>query len=148
MLSICSHITKRSKEFDKKGRIAAAHGRFSGIRHVAPLRTPPKARFLRPTKVENPNGISIGSAVLGDRFALCYRTVVLTCLSCLSVTLACCGQMVRWIKMKFGMEVGVGPRHILLDGDPASPPKKGHSSPHFSVHALWPNGRMDQYDTW
>jgi len=34
--------------------------------------------------------------------------------------------------VKLGMEVdlGLGPGHIVLDGDPA-PPKKGYSSPHF-----------------
>ena len=41
------------------------------------------------------------------------------CLSALSVTLVCCGQTVRWIKMKLGMELGLGPGHIVLDGDPA-----------------------------
>jgi len=42
------------------------------------------------------------------------------CLSChvLSVTLVYCGQTVGWIKMKLGMEVGLGPDHIVLDGDP------------------------------
>ena len=29
--------------------------------------------------------------------------------------------------MKPGMEEGLGPGHIVLDGDPASPPPKGHS---------------------
>ena len=29
--------------------------------------------------------------------------------------------------MKLGMEEGLGPGHIVLDGDPASPPPKGHS---------------------
>jgi len=37
--------------------------------------------------------------------------------------LAYCGQMVGWIKMKLGMEVGVDPGHIVLDGDPAAPPQ-------------------------
>ena len=41
------------------------------------------------------------------RFALCYRTVVL------SVTLVYCGQTVRRIKMKPGMQVGLIPAHIL-----------------------------------
>ena len=41
------------------------------------------------------------------------------CLSALSVTLVCCGQTLRWIKMKLGMELGLGPGHIVLDGDPA-----------------------------
>jgi len=60
------------------------------------------------------------------RFALCYQTVVClsVCLSvcpglsCLSVTLVYCGQTVGWIKMKLGMQVGLGPGHTVLDGDP------------------------------
>jgi len=28
-----------------------------------------------------------------------------------------CGQTARWIKMALGMEVGLGPRHIVLDDD-------------------------------
>jgi len=36
-------------------------------------------------------------------------------------------QTAAWIKMKFGMEVGLGPSHIVLDGDPAPPPPTGHS---------------------
>jgi len=32
-----------------------------------------------------------------------------------------CGQTVGWIKMPHGMEVDLGPGHIVLDGDPASP---------------------------
>jgi len=35
--------------------------------------------------------------------------------------------------MNLGVEVGRGPGHIVLDGDPASPPQKGHS-PQFSTH--------------
>ena len=31
-------------------------------------------------------------------------------------------QMAGWIKMLLGMEVGLGPRDIMLDGDPAPPP--------------------------
>jgi len=68
------------------------------------------------------------------RFDLCYRTVVLSiCPSVLSVTLVYCGQTVGWIKMKLGMQVGLGLGHIVLDGDPAPPPPEGHS-PHFSAH--------------
>ena len=33
----------------------------------------------------------------------------------------CCGQMVRWIQMPLGTEVGLVPGHIVLDGDPAQP---------------------------
>jgi len=39
------------------------------------------------------------------RFALCYRTVVLS-LSVLSMTLVHCGQTVGWIKMKLGKQGG------------------------------------------
>ena len=35
--------------------------------------------------------------------------------------------------MKLGTQVGLGPGHIALDGDPAPPPPKGHS-PQFSAH--------------
>jgi len=36
--------------------------------------------------------------------------------------------------MKLGMQVGLGPGHIVLDRDPALPPPKGHSLPQFSAH--------------
>ena len=55
--------------------------------------------------------------------------VPLSCVYCLSVTLVYCGQTVGWIKMKLG-EVGLGPGHIVLDGDPAPLPKRG-LSPNF-----------------
>jgi len=35
--------------------------------------------------------------------------------------------------MKLGFQVGLVPGHIVLDGDPAPPPRKGHS-PQFSAH--------------
>jgi len=67
-----------------------------------------------------------------------------------------CGQTAGWIKMLLGMEVGLGPGHIVLDGDPA-PPKGlshcvrwGHSYPKraqppiFSPCLLWPNGCPSQ----
>jgi len=64
---------------------------------------------------------------------LSYRSVVsLSCPVCLSVTLVYCGQTVRWINMTLGMKVGLGPGHIVLDGDPAPPPKGGHSPKIFS----------------
>ena len=77
-------------------------------------------------------------------FALCYQTVV--CLSllfdlsrpALSVTLVYCGQTVGWIKMKLGMQVGLGPTHIVLDGDPTPLPKgavpKEAEPPQFSAY--------------
>ena len=55
------------------------------------------------------------------------------CLSCLSVAFVHCGQTVGRIKMKFGMQVGLGPGHNVLDGDPAPAPPKGRS-PQFSAH--------------
>jgi len=48
------------------------------------------------------------------RFTLCYQAVVcLFCLSVLSVTLVYCGQMVGWIKMKLGVQLGFDPAHIV-----------------------------------
>ena len=72
---------------------------------------------------------------------------VLSCLSCLSVTLVYCGQTVGRVKMKLGMQVGLGPGHIVLDGDPAPPPPKG-SPPIFGPYLLQPNGWIDQDATW
>jgi len=51
------------------------------------------------------------------RFALFYRTAVLSV--CLFVTLVYCGQTVGWIKMKLGMQVGLGPGHIVLHEESA-----------------------------
>ena len=38
--------------------------------------------------------------------------------------------------MKLGTEVGLGPGHIVLDGNPALPPQKGHRTqpPKFFAH--------------
>ena len=58
--------------------------------------------------------------------------------SCLSVTLVYCGQTVGRIKMKLGMQVALGPGHIVLYGEPGPPPAKGHSSPNFGPYLLWP----------
>jgi len=63
----------------------------------------------------------------------------------LSVTLVYCGQTVRWIKMALGMEVGLGPGHIVLDGEPAASSKQWAERPLvFGPFLLWPNGWMDQ----
>jgi len=55
-----------------------------------------------------------------------------------------CGQTVGRIKMKLGMQVGFGPGHIVLDGDPAPPPQKGHNPltnfRPISVAAKWLHG--------
>jgi len=56
-----------------------------------------------------------------------------------------CGQTAGWIKMALGTEVGLGPGHIVLDGDPATPlpAKRGGQSPQiYGPFLLWPNGRM------
>jgi len=41
-----------------------------------------------------------------------------------------CGETAGWMKMPLSMEVDLSSGHIVLDGDPAPPPQKGHSSPH------------------
>jgi len=53
--------------------------------------------------------------------------------------------------MKLGVQVGLDPGHIALDGDPGPSPQRGTAPPpQFSVHIylLWPNGWMDQDATW
>ena len=51
--------------------------------------------------------------------------------------------------MKLGKQVGLGPCHIVLDGDPALPFPKGHNPhPIFGPYLLRPNGFMDQDATW
>ena len=49
--------------------------------------------------------------------------------------------------MKLDMEIGLGPDHFVLDGDPARP-KRGTASPLFGPCLLWPNSWMDQDATW
>jgi len=46
--------------------------------------------------------------------------------------------------MKLDRQVGLGPGHIVLDGDPATSSQKGHSPPIFGPCLLWPNGRPSQ----
>jgi len=52
--------------------------------------------------------------------------------------------------MPLGMKVGLGPDDFVLNGDSAPPPQKGGRapSPIFGPRLLWPNGWMDQIDTW
>ena len=50
--------------------------------------------------------------------------------------------------MKLGVQVGLGPGHIMLDGDPPPLPKKGTEPPVFGTCPLSPNGWMDQDETW
>ena len=58
-----------------------------------------------------------------------------------------CGQTTGWIKLALGTGVGLGPGHIVLDGDPAPPsPTKRAQQPLsiFGTCLLWPNGRPSQ----
>ena len=66
-----------------------------------------------------------GRTVLSDSLSVC---------PVLSVTLVYCGQTVGWIKMKLGMQVGLGPGHIVLGGDPAPLPQRGRALLQFSAH--------------
>jgi len=87
------------------------------------------------------DGRTVLPTVAPKRLSLCYRTVV--CLSVhLSVTLVYCGQRIRWIRMP--LVIDLGPRYIVLDGDPA-PSQRGTT---FGLCLLWPNGWMDQDVTW
>ena len=69
-----------------------------------------------------------------------YAIGPLSCLSCLSVLsvlsvlLVYRGQTVGWIKMQLGMQVSLGPGHIVSDGDPAPPPQRDTYPHQFSVH--------------
>jgi len=58
----------------------------------------------------------------------------------LSVCLSVCNVGVLWpngwIKMKLGMQVDVDSGHIVLGGNPATPPLKGHSHPIFGYREL------------
>jgi len=40
--------------------------------------------------------------------------------------------------MKLGTQVGLGPGHLVLDGDPAPLPKNGAQPPIFGPCLLWP----------
>ena len=55
-----------------------------------------------------------------------------------------CGQVAGWIKMPRGMELGLSPSDIVLDGDPAPLPQKGAEPPICGPYLLWPNSWMYQ----
>jgi len=60
-----------------------------------------------------------------------------------------CGQTVGCIKMKLGMQVGLGRGHIVLDGEWTQLlSSKGAHPPIFGPYLLWPNDWMDQDATW
>ena len=75
------------------------------------------------------------------KFGLFWATVCKTvcpilsarCLSVLSVTFVYLDQSVGRIKLPLGVEIGLGPGHIVLSGDPAPPPRRG-TPPQFSAH--------------
>ena len=52
-------------------------------------------------------------------------------LSVLSITLVYFGQTVGWIKMKLGVEVGLGPGHTCVRWGPSPSPPKGGGAPSF-----------------
>ena len=58
-----------------------------------------------------------------------------------------CGQMVGWMKVPLGVQVGLSPGHIVLDGDPA-PSQKVARPTIFGPCLLWPNSWMNQDATW
>ena len=66
------------------------------------------------------------------------------CLSCLSICDVGVLSPNGWMDQDETWHAG----HIVLDGDPAPPPPKGHSPPIFGPYLLWPNGCMDQDATW
>jgi len=93
------------------------------------------------------NGDAIFGRLFVKRFALCYRTAVMSvCLSvCLSVYLSVCDVRALWPSGRMDQDetwhagIGLGPGHTVLDGDSAHPLPKGHT-PNFrpiSVAAKW-----------
>ena len=60
--------------------------------------------------------------------------IVMRCTRLPSVTRVYCGQTVGRIKMKLGMQIGLCPGHIVLDGDPAPLPQTGTALPKFLAH--------------
>jgi len=73
----------------------------------------------------------------------------LSCVSCSVCDVGVFGQTVGRIKMKYGMKVGLGPGHVVLNEHPAPPlPKGAEPPPFFRPYLLWPNGWMDQDATW
>jgi len=47
--------------------------------------------------------------------------------------------------MPLGMEVGLGPGNIVLDGDPAPPPCKGAQQLPLLVHCSGPHPRIPAF---
>ena len=55
-----------------------------------------------------------------------------------------CGQTSGWIKMPLSTKAGLGPCHIVLDGDLAPPPPKGGQQPPFSANVYCGHGCPSQ----
>ena len=95
--------------------------------------TPSNTWFPGPTRVLNPNGISIGSAVFvwltsdfsnftSHRPYYCYRpSGVVRRLVCRSVTLVSPAKTAESIEMPFGLRTRVGPGTHVLDESPDPP---------------------------
>jgi len=60
-----------------------------------------------------------------------------------SAHVCCACQTAGWIKMPLGMEVDLGPGHIVLDGHPAPPTKKSGTATSFRSMSM-ANGRPSQ----
>ena len=56
----------------------------------------------------------------------------------------CCGQTAGWIMMPLDREIGLGPRDIVSDGDPALSSERGTAPPLFGPCLFWQNGRPSQ----
>ena len=127
----CPKMTSGQSNYFDIRRIAAVDGWFNVIRQVTATCPPTKTHwrhlantteFVHPSAHSSPK-LKRQIDQLGVFWATVCKTVrpMLSdlCLSCLSVTLVYCGHTVGWIKVKLGTQVGLGPGHFLLDGDPA-----------------------------
>ena len=89
-------------------------------------------------------------------WATVYKTVRLMlldrCLSVLPVPSVCDVGVLwpnGWMDQDETWQVGLGPGHIVLDGDPDPLSQRGTAPPPvFWPYLLWPNGSMDQDATW
>ena len=71
-------------------------------------------------------GATVCKTVLPMLSGCCLSCPILSvCLFCLSVTLVYCVQTALWNKLPLGMEIDLGAGHIVLDGHPAFPLKRG-----------------------
>ena len=73
MMMIIIIITTSGQRNLTTGRIAAAYRRFNSIRQVVTVCIPPNTCFFGLTRVHNPNGISIDSAIFAQLTAECRQ---------------------------------------------------------------------------